>query len=66
MDDTGVPVAPWHPIRGGSDASTLWYAVMRKRERGVFIGSLCVRHQDHHTLLLSRGWDEVPVPEVGL
>ena len=35
---------PWHPIQGPSDASTMWYAVLRKRERGVFIGTLCIRH----------------------
>ncbi|MBA3358145.1 MAG: hypothetical protein H0U20_01680, partial [Thermoleophilaceae bacterium] len=25
---------PWHPIQGPSDASTMWYAVLRKRVRG--------------------------------
>src|SRR5881275_3124718 len=38
------PQRPWHPIQGPSDASTMWYAVLRKRERGVFIGTLCIRH----------------------
>jgi hypothetical protein len=56
----GLPARPWHRIQGTSDASTLWYAVMRRRERGVFIGTLVLRHCDHHALLLSRGWEEVP------
>src|SRR3954469_2755348 len=63
-DDSERPVAPWHPIRGDSDASTLWYAVMRKRERGVFIGTLCIRHTDWHASLKDRGWEEVPVEEI--
>jgi hypothetical protein len=28
---SGLPAAPWHRIRGSSDASTLWYAVLRKK-----------------------------------
>lgn len=60
------PPAPWHRIRGSSDASTLWYAVMVKRERGIFIATLCFRHTDRQTLLVSRGWREVPVPEIGV
>lgn len=58
------PPRPWHRIRGTDDATTLWYAVLRRRERGVFIGSLVFRHSDHHALLLERGWDEVPVDEI--
>jgi hypothetical protein len=65
-DEDGRPVAPWHPIRGDSGASTLWYAVMRKRERGVFIGTLCIRHTDWHASLLGKGWEEVPVPDIGV
>jgi hypothetical protein len=64
--DTDLPPRPWFPIRGDSDASTLWYAVMRKKERGVFIGTLCIRHTDWHASLLEKGWEEVPVPEIGL
>ena len=30
-DDDETPVKPWHPIQGPSDASTMWYAVLRKR-----------------------------------
>ncbi len=41
------------------DATTLWYAVMRRREKGIFIGTLTLRHGDHHALLLERGWEEI-------
>jgi hypothetical protein len=59
-----APPAPWHPVRGDRDASTLWYAVMRKQVKGVFIGTLCIRHSDHHASLLGSGWQEVPVESV--
>jgi len=42
----------------------MWYAVMRKRERGVFIGALAIRHGSHHASLLDAGWEEVPVEEL--
>jgi hypothetical protein len=58
------PELPWHRIQGTRDASTMWYAVMRKREKGVFIGTLVLRHGDHHALLLESGWEEVPVGEI--
>jgi hypothetical protein len=58
------PPRPWHPIRGTSDATTLWYAVMRKQTRGVYIGALCIRHSDHHASLLQSGWQEVSVEEI--
>jgi hypothetical protein len=61
----GVPPPPWHPVRGDRDASTLWYAVMRKAVKGVFIGTLCIRHSDHHASLLQSGWQEVPPAELG-
>jgi hypothetical protein len=62
----GRPPKPWHPIQGTGDATTMWYAVMRREVReGVFIGSLCIRHGDHHASLLQEGWQEVPVPEIG-
>ena len=61
-----VPPRPWHRIQGSGDASTMWYAVMRRRERGVYIGALVLRHADHHTLLAQRGWEEVPVAEIGV
>jgi hypothetical protein len=65
VDDRDMPPRPWHQIQGPSDASTMWYAVLRKRERGVFIGTLCIRHTDRQTLLEERGWEEVPVAEIG-
>ena len=61
-----LPPPPWHRIDGPSDASTMWYAVMRKRTRGVFIGTLCIRHTDRQASLTEAGWDEVPVPEIGV
>jgi hypothetical protein len=63
-DERELPVAPWFPIRSDSDASTLWWAVMRKRTRGVFIGTLTIRHTDRHASLMEQGWEEVPVPEI--
>jgi hypothetical protein len=65
VEDRDRPPPPWHQIQGPSDASTMWYAVMRKRERGVFIGMLCIRHTDRQTLLEERGWEEVPVAKIG-
>jgi hypothetical protein len=59
-----LPGPPWHPVRGDRDASTLWYAVMRKQIKGVYIGTLTVRHQEHHASLLKEGWQEVPVEEI--
>jgi hypothetical protein len=61
----GLPPRPWHRIQGSGDASTMWYAVLRRRERGVFIGTLVLRHSDHHALLLGNGWEEVPIEEIG-
>ena len=60
------PPRPWHPIQGTRDATTMWYAVMRKEVRpGVHIGALCLRHSDHHASLLHGAWHEVPVDEIG-
>ena len=58
------PPRPWFRIKGTSEATTMWYAVMRKRERGVFIGTLVLRHSDHHASLLQGGWQEVDVAEI--
>jgi hypothetical protein len=58
------PSLPWHRIQGTNDATTMWYAVMRKRTRGIFIGALAIRHGDHHASLLREGWEEVPVEEI--
>ena len=65
VDDAELPVAPWHPIQGPSDASTMWYAVMRKRTRGIFIGTLTLRHAGRQASLEADGWEEVPVGEIG-
>ena len=66
MDAREQPLRPWHPIQGPSDASTMWYAVLRKRERGVFIGTLCIRHTGRQASLEARGWEEVPVGRIGV
>jgi hypothetical protein len=66
LDELGIPVAPWHPIQGPSDASTMWYAVLIKREKGVYIGTLCFRHGERLPSLVSRGWSEVPVEAIGI
>jgi hypothetical protein len=66
VDDREQPVAPWHPIQGPRDASTMWYAVLRKRERGVFIGTLCIRHTGRQASLEERGWEEIPVERIGV
>jgi hypothetical protein len=60
-----LPPRPWLRIQGTSDASTMWYAVMRKRERGVFIGTLVLRHSRHHALLVQQGWEEVAPDQIG-
>jgi len=60
------PMKPWHRIQGPSDASTMWYAVLRRRERGVFIGTLCIRHVGRQASLEEAGWEEVPVEEIRL
>lgn len=60
------PELPWHPIQGPSDASTMWYAVLRKRERGVFIGTLCIRHTGRQASLEAAGWDEIPLASIGV
>ncbi len=64
--DDEQPPRPWHPIQGSSDASTMWYVVLRKRERGVFIGTLCIRHTGRQASLEASGWSEVPVREIGV
>jgi hypothetical protein len=64
VDDSEQPVKPWHPISGPDDASTMWYAVMRKRTRGIFIGTLCIRHTGRQASLEEQGWAEVPIAEI--
>jgi hypothetical protein len=65
-DESDAPVSPWHGIQGPSDASTMWYAVLRKRERGVFIGTLCIRHTGRQPSLEASGWEEVPLEKIGV
>jgi hypothetical protein len=65
VDEFDKPTPPWHRIQGPDDASTMWYSVLRKRERGVFIGTLCIRHTDRKNLLEESGWEEVPIAEIG-
>ena len=65
-DEDEKPVRPWHPIQGPSDASTMWYAVMRKRTRGIFIGTLCIRHTGRQASLEQAGWQEVSVERIGV
>jgi hypothetical protein len=62
--DDRPPPRPWLRVQGPGDASTMWYAVLRKRERGVYIGTLTIRHGDHHASLLERGWEEVAIGEI--
>jgi hypothetical protein len=65
VEPDATPALPWHRIQGTGDASTMWYAVMRKEVRpGIFIGALCLRHSDHHASLLHGGWQEVPIEEM--
>jgi hypothetical protein len=59
-----LPPRPWLRINATGDATTMWYAVLRKREKGVFIGTLVFRHSPHHSSLLERGWEEVPVGQI--
>ena len=65
-DASHRPVAPWHAIQGPSDASTMWYVVLRKPVRGIYIGTLCIRHTGRQTLLEEQGWEEVPIEQIGL
>ena len=58
------PPRPWHQLQGTRDATTLWYAVLRRRTHGIFIGTLVIRHSDHHASLLADGWEEVEVDEI--
>jgi hypothetical protein len=63
--DGDVP-RPWFPIKGTGDATTMWYAVMRKQTKGVYIGALCIRHSEHHASLLGDGYEEVDVKAIGV
>ncbi len=63
-DAGGEPDRPWHRINAPDDASTMWYAVLRRPERGIYLGTLVFRHGDHHASLLEKGWEEIPVAEI--
>jgi hypothetical protein len=62
------PELPWHPLQGPSDASTAFYAVLRKKVRGrdreAWIGLLCIRHGSRQASLEAEGWEEVEVDEI--
>ena len=66
LAEDGVPVSPWHPIQGPHDASTMWYSVLRKQVKGVFIGTLCIRHVGREALLARDGWTVVPIEAIGV
>jgi hypothetical protein len=36
LDRDGHAEPPWHKLQATRDASTLWYALMRKRTRGIW------------------------------
>ena len=60
------PELPWHPLQGPNDASTALYSVLRKRVKGVYIGTLCFRQTPRQASLEQDGWQEVPPAEIGL
>ena len=64
-DERRDPPRPWLRIQGSNDATTMWFAVLRRHEKGIFIGTLAFRHSDHHASLLADGWEEVPIGEIG-
>jgi hypothetical protein len=65
LDPGGRPRKPWHRIQATGDASTLWYALLRKRSHGIWLGALTMRGSDHHAKLLGEGWEEVPPERTG-
>ena len=65
LDADGHSRPPWHRLQATSDASTLWYALMRKRSHGIWLGTLTMRGGDHHAKLLAEGWEEVPPERTG-
>src|SRR5262249_9164515 len=58
------PPRPWLRIQGSGDASTMWYAVLRRQGRGIFIGTLGLRPRDHHAPPLDRGSEDVPIEAI--
>jgi hypothetical protein len=65
LDRDGRSLPPWHRVQATSDASTLWYSLMRKHTRGIWLGALVMRSADHRTKLLNEGWEEFPPERVG-
>ena len=65
LDENGRAQRPWHRVQATSDASTLWYALLRKRTHGIWLGALAMRSADHYTKLLGEGWEEVPPESSG-
>jgi hypothetical protein len=65
VEGSDLPPRPWLRIQGSGDATTMWYAIMRRRERGIWLGTLVMRHGEHHRRLLGEGWEDVPLEEVG-
>jgi hypothetical protein len=65
-DGINPPPRPWHKIQGTNDATTMWYALLRRQEKGVYIGTLVLRHSDHYASLLEKGWEEVDVEEISV
>ena len=63
-DQVNAPPRPWLRIQGTDDATTMWYVVLRKRVRDVYIGALALRHSDHHASLKAAGYDEVSMEEL--
>jgi hypothetical protein len=65
LDRDGRAHPPWHRVQATSDASTLWYALLRKHTRGIWLGTLVMRSADHYRKLLDEGWEEVPPEQTG-
>ena len=65
LNADGRAQPPWHRLQATSDASTLWYALLRKRSHGIWLGTLTMRGGDHHAKLLADGWEEVPPERTG-
>jgi len=65
LDRDGRAQAPWHRVQAISNASTSWYALMRKRTHGIWLGALLMRSADHYRKLLGEGWEEAPPERCG-
>ena len=65
-DGDGIPPRPWLRIQGTRRRVDHVVRGAAAAERGIFIGTLALRHGDHHASLLERGWEEIPVDEIGV